>query len=111
MASFGFRPLQKNIIDEMDILADEYIMFIYLNDEVPNTNAFLHYYYQKKDIVLFENKPYDSNRIIRDFLIIMKTAKQRLQNGMYEDIYCHDVSLEIILKIQHEMEQRKTNTE
>ena len=111
MASFGFRPLEKIIIDEMDILADEYIMFIYLNDEAPNTNAFLHYYYRKKDIVLFENKTYDSNKIIRDFLVILKTAKQRLQNGMYEDIYCHDVSLEITLKIQDEMEKRKMNME
>jgi len=111
MAAFGFRPVEKSIIDEIDAFADEYIMYIYLNKEVPNTNAFLHYYYQKKDLVLFENKTYDSNRIFRDFLVIMKTAKQRLQNEMYEDIYCHDVSLEIIIKIQDEMEKRKTNME
>lgn len=111
MASFGFRPVEKNLFDEIDIFADEYIMFIYLNNEVPNINTFLHYYYQKKDILLFENKKYDSNKIIRDFLVILKTAKQRLQNGMYEDIYNHDVCFEIIQKIQDEMEKRNTTAD
>jgi signal recognition particle GTPase len=40
----------------------------------------------------------------------MKTAKQRLQNGMYQDIYRHDVSLEIIMKIQDEMDKERARS-
>ena len=104
MAAFGFRPVKDTLVDDIDVFADEYVMYIYLKGVVPDSNLFIQYYYQKKDIVLFENKKYEIEKIMKDYLVVLKTAKQRILKGMYDDIYQHDLGRDIIRKIQNEMD-------